>query len=725
MDAGADPNSYCRSTFVSRRKTAQELQESGGWIHLSKIEQARRLQLERRRPSVPVGLNQAEVEAFDKVCDKLEEQGCLSLPDGPAIVDLIRFVHAGDLERADTIFNSLLSRATPAVAGQEPTPPPKVIRPPDALTIARAYADDLVSGTIPAGKLARLAAKRFLDDLATGAERGLTFDSSAAQRCVNYITALGLELLPWQVFCLANIFGWKKANGLRRFREAFIEIAKKAGKTELSAAIALYSADTVCGDGEPRSNVFVGATSKYQSQSLCFKAAVRLRNNTPSLAARTQVWKSKSTIVFTDAEDSFLTPLAANSDKLNGQNMACAILDELGDHPTPALYNVFTSSSVGRKQPLTLSITTAGAVRESIAYEVRGRAAQALEGSSPTEAEAFFAFICELDDGDDPEDEANWIKANPSLDVLVPLDGMRSLLQSARALPSTKRAFLRFNLNIWAATTETGWVNFDDLTKQGNAYITEEDKTLSVDKRIAAALERRKPVAIPKDLSKLSDKELLELQKKERTARPFAALDAALVDDLSVLCWFWPPATAADPFEVFFRVWCPSENIERRSREQRVPYQTWADQRFIVPTSGSTTDFDYIERDILDLHKQFNFSEVGYDRALIPDLAQRLEKSGLKLLDIKQGYALSAAIQHIEKLVIERRFCCFGNPIWAWCASNVQLRTGFKEDVQLYKERSREKIDAAAAAVMAMDVWLKQPQQATKPPTDGYAVRMI
>ena len=220
-------------------------------------------------------------------------------------------------------------------------------------------------------------------------------------------------MLPWQTFCLANIFGWRKQNGLRRFREAFIEIAKKNGKTELAAAIALYCADTVAGDGEPRSNVFCAATTKYQSQSLCFKAAVRLRNGTPDLAARTKIWKSKCSIVFEDAEDSFFEPLAANSDKLNGQNMSASILDELGDHPNSSLYSVMTSSSTGRQQPLTISITTAGLVREQIAYEVRGRATQALEGSSPTEAEAFFAFICELDEGDDPENEAVWIKANP------------------------------------------------------------------------------------------------------------------------------------------------------------------------------------------------------------------------------------------------------------------------------------------------------------------------
>ena len=585
-----------------------------------------------------------------------------------------------------------------------------------------------MSGAIVAGKLARLAAKRFLDDLfQTGASRGLTFDESAAQRCINYITGLGLDLLPWETFCLANIFGFKKANGLRRFREAIILVAKKNGKTELAAAIALYCADTVAGDGEPRSNVFCAATTKYQSQSLCYKAAVRLRNNTPSLKDRTRAWKSQSCIVFEDTEDSFFQPLAANSEKLQGQSMHCGVLDELGDHPTSSLYTTFTSSSTGRKQPIVISITTAGLHREQIAYEVRNRAVQALEGSNPEAADTFFALICELDDGDNFEDEAVWIKANPSLGVLVPVDSIRALLQGAKAIPSTMTAFKRFSLNQWAASTTTGWINFDDLTKQGNAYITEADKQLSVDKRIAAALERKTaPVASKSlELSKLTMDELMALQRKEKTSRPYAGFDCALVDDLTALCWFYPPANETDPFEVFFKIWCPENNIERRSREQRVPYQSWVDQKFIQTTPGDTTDFDFLEEEILALHKKFSFAEFGFDRALIPDLTQRLEKSGIKMLDVKQGYALSPAIKRIEKLIIDRRWCMYGHPVSSWCFSNVQLRIGpIKADVQLAKDKSREKIDAAAAACFAMHVFLNQPQQA-KNPNSVAAVRMI
>ena len=652
---------------MNPRKTVQDLRRSGTWNHLSKGEQARRL---------------------------AEEQPLIPGPD-----------------------------RTPCPAAAPPVPPPASTL--DAGTAAKAYVRDVLSGEILAGKFVRLACQRFLGDLENAPTRGLTFDAGAAQHVVAYISNLGLKLLPWQLFVLANLFGWKNRDGLRRYRNAYVQIAKKNGKTSLSAALALYMADTTRGDGEPKANVFVAATTKYQSQSLCFKMACQLRNETPDLVARTRIWKSKSSIVFEDAVDSTFEPLAANSDKLNGLNMHGGILDELGDHTTSKLYEVFLSSTPSRRQPLTLSITTAGAQRDGqIAWEVRNRAAQVLEGTAPDDT--FFAYVAELDEGDRWEDEAVWIKANPSLYTpVLPIDGIRTLLQSARAIPATRQSFQRFNLNIWPTTSDTGWINFDDLTKQGNAYISHEEKRMATNKLIEAALERH--VTKHRNLSQLSMSELLELQRRQVSERPICGLDVAIKEDLSVLCMLYPPKKENGIFEVFFRIWCPEENIGRRTREQRVPYELWRDEGFLIATPGSTTDFDWIENDILALNEKYNFAEVGFDRAVIPDLAQRLEKARVRMTMVTQGYNLSAAIQHVQKQVMAHKFCGWGNPIWRWCASNTSLRVGFKGDVQMIKERSREKIDAAAAAVIAMHIFLNRPQQA-KPTTaaaDRYRVLYI
>ena len=118
----------------------------------------------------------------------------------------------------------------------------------DASAVCNQYALDVVEGRILAGKWVIAACHRFMDDIEHAAERGFYFSSSAAQKVVDYLGRLGLQLLPWQTFVVSNLFGWLKTeDNLRRFRTATIFCAKKQGKTTLLAGLGLYMADA---DGE-------------------------------------------------------------------------------------------------------------------------------------------------------------------------------------------------------------------------------------------------------------------------------------------------------------------------------------------------------------------------------------------------------------------------------------------------------------------------------------------
>jgi phage terminase large subunit-like protein len=713
---------------VSRRKPVEELKKSGTWRFMTKAEQARRLAQEAPlcfefgAPPIPDGLSPREHKLWRYYCEGLLSKRVLAKTDGSLILQFIQAKSLGDDARISELVNVWRAREPfPEISEAAPTlTPPVGPTIPDAVLFAKAYALDVTTGAIGAGELLKLACQRFLDDLK---RTDIVFDPVAAQHVVSYVTILGLTLLPWQIFMLTNVFGWKRPDGLRRFRNAYIEIAKKNGKTALSAAIALYCADTVGGDGEENANVYCAATTKYQSQSLCFKAAVQLRNKTESLAERTRVWKSRSAIVFTDAADSSFEPLAANSDKLNGLNIAAGILDELGDHPDSSLYNVFTSSTVGRKQPLIISITTAGNHREQIAWEVRNRACQVLESVSPDDA--FFAYICELDEGDDWQDEAVWIKANPSLGshFLQP-DGIREEVRQALTIPSNKRSCLRFHMNIWPTSSLAGWINFEDLAAQGNAYLADADATLSPVQRITAAEQRLSHVVTKAkvDLSKLDNTALAALSGNR--GRPcFGGLDLALVNDLSALCLLFPPEKADGVYECLFRFWCPEENIARRTREQRVPYEAWRDSSHIIATPGEVTSFEHIRGEILALREKYRITELGFDKALAADLVGGLENAGMKVLQISQGFALSPAILRVERLVVEHKLCTFGHPVANWCFSNVLLAQGFKGDCRVEKAKAREKIDGAVAAIIAMQTALLQPVRSTD--LDAFKVRYL
>jgi phage terminase large subunit-like protein len=214
------------------------------------------------------------------------------------------------------------------------------------------------------------------------------------------------------------------------------------------------------------------------------------------------------------------------------------------------------------------------------------------------------------------------------------------------------------------------------------------------------------------------------VEKRLLGRRCFGGLDLAPVNDLSVFCLLFPPwdfkaddnwketdekRVHDDGFEVLFKVYCPEENVEERSRIHRVPYLEWASQKLITVTPGSTTDFAFIENDIVEAYKKFNVEEIGFDIAGAHDVAGRLSGYGYKMTQIRQGFGLSPAILRIEKMVREGKFCVHKNPIALWNFANVVLSKGVR-DVRLDKNKSREKIDCASAAACAVDAFLAAEQ---------------
>jgi len=218
------------------------------------------------------------------------------------------------------------------------------------------------------------------------------------------------------------------------------------------------------------------------------------------------------------------------------------------------------------------------------------------------------------------------------------------------------------------------------------------------------------------------------MRREEVASRPVAGGDFAVVNDLSALCILFPPAVEGGIYEAFFRIWIPEENLSRRRAEDKVPYEAWSKiPGIITVTPGSTTDFERIEHDLIELHKIVPF-ELGVDKSCIPDMFARLEKE-IRITSVPQGFHLSAAIRRTEKLLAERRFCHFSHPVFCWAARNVQLRVGsIKGDCQLEKQKSRERIDPAVAAVLAVQMVLaKEQPQSTASASDPkkYEVKSV
>jgi phage terminase large subunit-like protein len=680
---------------MSRRKHSSEVRRNETLEARAARIAAENCAYELGKPPRPQGLSLTVRRWWNKCEAKLLSEGFLARTDGDALLAMSQAAADGDEREAFRLYNVFKTRGPvpkPEVKADEKVPVLSIaVESPDIALAARGYADDVLSGKIIACELVKSACTRFVTDLEN---TSFVFDAAAAQHCGDYIARLGLVLLPWQCFVIGNLFGFKKPNGLRRFQLVHIEIAKKNGKSSLLAALGLYMTDPN-GSGEPDAETYVAATTRFQSQDIVFKIALRFRAQNEDMTERSEAFRSA--IQF---GDSVFMPLAANPEKLQGKNMSCGILDELASHTSPDLYHTFTTSTASRLQPLTISITTAGNQREgNVAWGVRQHAMQVLDET--VSDESFFCFIATLDSGDRWDDEKVWIKANPSLGILVQTDNLRQMAERAKALPSGKHAFCMFNVNVWPATSYTAWVHPNDLEKPGVSYVLEsERKILDVTERLAA----------------------VEKRLDGRTC--YAGLDIGPVDDLSVLALLFPPDEDSKEkfvrdgvFDVLFRVWCPEENIERRTKTHRVPYQEWAERKLIIPTPGDTTDMAFIERDIVELRNRFWSQEISFDVACARDLAGRLQQGyGIPMLQARQGFALSPAILRVEKLIKEGRLCTHGHPIANWCLSNVMLSAGVR-DFRLDKSKSREKIDAASALCNAVDGWLASEQTAFR--SDG------
>lgn len=298
---------------------------------------------------------------------------------------------------------------------------------PEAVDPTTAYARDVVEGRVVAGRLVRLACERHLRDLETGAERGLHFDTMAADTVFQFFALLRHSkgkwagqpflLAPWQQFVVGNLFGWKRADGSRRFRLGHLEVARKNGKTTLASGVGLA---LFVLDNEPGAEVYNVATKRDQAR-ITHEESKAMVNATPALKRRVVVYKDNIHIPASRAK---YEPLGADGDTLDGLNVHGWIGDELHAWKSRALFDVMETATGARRQPLGLLTTTAGYDRHSIWWERRELAIKVLEGVIADDS--LFVYIATLD-------------TEPHTDYFQSLPAMRQLdkMCTCNTVPTT------------------------------------------------------------------------------------------------------------------------------------------------------------------------------------------------------------------------------------------------------------------------------------------------
>lgn len=505
------------------------------------------------------------------------------------------------------------------------------------------------------------------------------FDSTAAENAVSFLRNLQhikgehggepLQLQSWQEKIVRDLFGWKRADGTRKYRTAYIEVPRKNGKSTLCAGLALLLTFM---DGEQGAEVYTVASSREQA-GLVYEPAREMVRRNPVLAKYAKIRDGVQRIVY-ERTASFLRPIAADEGAAHGFNAHGVIFDELHTQKNRDLWDVMLTSTGARRQPLVVAITTAGFDHSSICWELHEYARQVNDGT--IKDKSFYPVIFAADDGDDWTAEATWEKANPNIDVSVSRDYLRTECEKAKLNPAYENTFRRLHLNQW----------------------TEQDvRTIPMDAWRACAD------------SSITDESLAGKDC-------YAGLDLASTRDVTA----WVLVFQIDgKFICLPRFWLPQGSGSARDEQDKRSALNFAHSGQITLTPGNEVDYLRVLADIQADMQRFNIMGIGFDAWNVRTLMQLAVEGGFpedRRHLMPQTFATyNEPFKKLLGGLASRSFLHPGHPVLDWMASNVTHREDPSGNIRPDKGKSGDKIDGICALLMGMALWIQE--GVNNPPT--------
>lgn len=562
---------------------------------------------------------------------------------------------------------------------------------------ATQYAREVHSGERIAGPDIRNACARHLRDLEEGPKRGLFWDLDEANKAVRFYRAVlklnggefegqPFELLPWQKFIVGSIFGWKGSDGYRRFRVVYVESGKGSGKSPLAAGVGLRG---LVGDNEARAEIYAAATKKDQAMIL-FRDAVAMVQQSPELTKRLacsgtgqNIWN----LAYLKA-GSFFRPISSD-DGQSGPRPHMALIDEVHEHKTNLVVEMMRAGTKSRKQALIFMITNSGSNKRGPCWEYHEYGSRVASGALTDDG--FFAYICSLDEGDDPiQDESCWFKSNPSLqDADLPgMKYLREQVTEARGMPSKEAMVRRLNFCEWTGA-ESPWISWDVWSQ--------------AEERVPMSLLRSRPCVGGLDLSSTTDL-------------------------TSFVLLFYP--TFEDPhWRLLPYFWIPDHELDKREARDKVPYAAWIKSGDLETTPGRAISKLHVLRRMQTICDYFQVDKIAYDRWRIEDMRQLMSEYDItlpELVEFGQGFKdMGPAVDEFERRllgIIELRseeegsteeffdteavesLRHDGNPVMTWCAGNAVIVSDPAGNRKADKAKATGRIDGIIASIMATGI---------------------
>ena len=469
-------------------------------------------------------------------------------------------------------------------------------------------------------------------------------------------------LRDWQKDIIRGIYGPANEIGRRQIRTSLITMPRKNGKTQLAAALCL--AHLLGPESEVRGQIYSAAADRQQA-SLIFNEAKAMIEAAPELSERVNIIESVKRIVHYQS-GSFYQALSADAKSKHGFSASFIIYDELAQAPNRQLFDVLTTSTAARAEPLTVVISTQSNDPNHIMSELVDYGRQVQDGiaDDPT----FHAVIYEAPEESDVWDEEVWSACNPALGDFRSIDEMRTAAKQAQRIPARESAFRSLYLN----------------------------QRVDADQRFISAADWMacSEVFDPEDL----------------VGRPcWCGLDLSSTTDLSAFILYFPE----DQGRVLPFFWLPRGTIEKREHSDKVPYRLWSDQGYCELNNGRAIDKYAIAYRLAELQSKFDIQMIAYDRWRMADLRKLLEDEGidLPLCDWGQGYKdMGPAVDVFETAVIDRKITHPNNPILNWNVANAVVESDPAGARKISKVKAIDRVDGAVALTMAVGLHAREPE---------------
>ena len=482
-----------------------------------------------------------------------------------------------------------------------------------------------------------------------------------------------VELHDWEIFdIVAPLYGWRRADGRRRFTRAGIWVPKKNGKSFICAPLSLYHLKK---DNVIAPEIYIASTDRENAGNI-YDVTTALAQNSPRYSKGLRFADSRKTIRFRRTRGK-LRVVSSDAKYSEGLKWSAVFMDEIHVQGIK-LWTALKGGAISRKEPLFVYISTSGIYDETSLGWQQWKMCKRIQ-SGDLDNWSHFALMYYAqeqtsdDEGEDPHLEETWKKANPSYGLVIEKDIFREIYDDYVGNPALWTNFLRYHLNIWVSSSEF-WITPEEWAGCKSDYTVDDLQGYMC----------------------------------------FGGMDLSLEEDITAFSLFFPAMDGLEKPRVLTWYWIPEKTIQKKAIESSAPYQQWVYDGWLTPTPGDWIDYDQVKKDIIAICDQFNVQEIGYDRYFASTIVQNLMEAGLHMEPHAQtAVGMNAPLCEMKRIAHRQELEHNGDPIMSWMVSNCTPRMDVRGNISIEKSpasahgKIRRKIDGAMAMTMACSMWMQ------------------